>query len=501
VNGHVERNREVPVSELLAALPEKTVVGTPPPKVRGVSADSRTVRPGDCFVAVPGLRQDARRFVPDAVRRGATLVITEGDPLADVAVAQVLVPSARVALGRVADAYYGRPSRQLTIVGITGTNGKTTTSYLVEALLRARGLRTGVLGTIQYRLGDRALPAGQTTPEALELQSMLARMYEDGVRGVSMEVSSHALALARVDELRFDVAVFTNLTQDHLDFHGTLDAYREAKRRLFELLERSPKPGRTAVVNADDPSGIEMTRGLSVPILTFGLREGAAVRAVEWSSTLEGVRLVAVTPSGPLTLSSPLIGEHNVMNLLAAIGTGLALGLGPGEIARGLAGVGTVPGRFEQVRAGQPFLVVVDYAHTPDALERVLGTARKLTRRRLGVVFGCGGDRDRGKRPIMGEIAARLADRIWVTSDNPRTESPEAIIDEIVVGLQRAGAEGRFVRQSDRRAAMADALTWAGPDDTVVIAGKGHETYQIVGTETLPFDDREVAREILRGRR
>ncbi|HEY7650496.1 MAG TPA: UDP-N-acetylmuramoyl-L-alanyl-D-glutamate--2,6-diaminopimelate ligase, partial [Methylomirabilota bacterium] len=357
------------MSELLEALPEKTVVGTPPAKVRGVSADSRTVRAGDCFVAVPGLRQDARRFVPEAVRRGATLVITEGEPLADLAVAQVLVPSARAALGRVADAYYGRPSRQLTIVGITGTNGKTTTSYLVEALLRARGLRTGVLGTIQYRLGDRALPAGQTTPEALELQSMLARMYEDGVRGVSMEVSSHALALARVDELRFDVAVFTNLTQDHLDFHRTLDAYRQAKRRLFELLERSPKPGRTAVVNTDDPSGADMTRGLGVRVLTFGLREGAAVRAVEWSSTLEGIRLVAATPSGSVTLSSPLIGEHNVMNLLAAIGTGLALGLAPGEIARGLAGVGTVPGRFEPVRTGQPFLVVVDYAHTPDALE------------------------------------------------------------------------------------------------------------------------------------
>jgi UDP-N-acetylmuramoyl-L-alanyl-D-glutamate--2,6-diaminopimelate ligase len=501
VNERIDRNREVPVSELLEALPEKTVVGTPPAKVRGVSADSRTVRPGDCFVAVPGLRQDARRFVPEAVRRGATLVITEGEPLADLAVAQVLVPSARAALGRVADAYYGRPSRQLTIVGITGTNGKTTTSYLVEALLRARGLRTGVLGTIQYRLGDRALPAGQTTPEALELQSMLARMYEDGVRGVSMEVSSHALALARVDELRFDVAVFTNLTQDHLDFHRTLDAYRQAKRRLFELLERSPKPGRTAVVNTDDPSGADMTRGLGVRVLTFGLREGAAVRAVEWSSTLEGIRLVAATPSGSVTLSSPLIGEHNVMNLLAAIGTGLALGLAPGEIARGLAGVGTVPGRFEQVRTGQPFLVVVDYAHTPDALERVLATARKLTRQRLGVVFGCGGDRDRGKRPLMGEIAARLADRIWVTSDNPRTEVPEAIIDEIVVGLRRAGGEGRFVRESDRRTAMAHALTWAGPDDTVVIAGKGHETYQIVGTETLPFDDREVAREILRGRR
>jgi UDP-N-acetylmuramoyl-L-alanyl-D-glutamate--2,6-diaminopimelate ligase len=496
----MDRNREMPMSELLAALPDKTVVGAPPPSVQGLSADSRTVRPGDCFVAVPGLRQDARRFVPEAVRRGATLVITEGAPLAEIPVAQILVPSARAALGRVADVYYGQPSRRLTIVGITGTNGKTTTSYLVEALLHARGLRTGVLGTIQYRLGDRALPAGQTTPEALELQSMLARMCESGVRGVAMEVSSHALALARVDELAFDVAVFTNLTQDHLDFHGTLQEYRRAKRRLFELLERSPKSCRAAVVNADDPSGAEMTRGLTVPLLTFGFGEGTTVRAVEWSSTIEGVRLVAATPRGPVTLRSPLIGEHNVMNLLAGVGTGLALGLGPDVIGRSLAGVGTVPGRFEQVRAGQPFLVIVDYAHTPDALERVLGTARKLTRRRLGVVFGCGGDRDRGKRPIMGEIAGRLADRIWVTSDNPRTEPPEAIIDEIMTGLRRAGSEGRAEREGDRRRAMAAALGWAGSDDAVVIAGKGHETYQVVGTETLAFDDREVARQILRGR-
>jgi UDP-N-acetylmuramoyl-L-alanyl-D-glutamate--2,6-diaminopimelate ligase len=325
-------------------------------------------------------------------------------------------------------------------------------------------------------------------------------MYEAGVRGVAMEVSSHALALARVDELTFDVAVFTNLTQDHLDFHGSLDEYRRAKRRLFELLERSPKPGRTAVVNADDPSGAEMTRGLTVPVLSFGLGQGT-VRAAEWSSTLEGVRLVAVTPRGPVTLRSPLIGEHNVMNLLAAVATGLALGLAPEVIAGRLAAVGTVPGRFEQIRAGQPFLVVVDYAHTPDALERVLETARKLTGRRLGVVFGCGGDRDRGKRPIMGEIAARLADRVWVTSDNPRSERPEAIIDEIVVGLRRGGAEGRFVRESDRRAAIAGALGWAEPGDTVVIAGKGHETYQVIGAEVQPFDDREVARRLLGERR
>ncbi|MGH7323989.1 MAG: UDP-N-acetylmuramoyl-L-alanyl-D-glutamate--2,6-diaminopimelate ligase [Candidatus Rokuibacteriota bacterium] len=491
----------MPVSELLAALSEKRVVGAPPATVTGVRDDSRKIEPGDCFVAVPGLRQDARRFVPDAVRRGATLVITEGAPLTELPIAQVLVPSARTALGRLADAYYGHPSRRLTIVGITGTNGKTTTSYLVNALLQARGVRTGVIGTIQYRIGDQTLPAGQTTPEALELQSMLASMYSQGVRGVTMEVSSHALALARVDELTFDVAVFTNLTQDHLDFHGTFDDYRRAKRHLFELLERSPKPGRTAVVNGDDPAGSEMTRGLTVPVLTFGFGPGAAVRALEWASTLDGIRLRAGTPRGPLELRSTLIGEHNVMNLLGAVGVGLALGLAPDPIAAALGAVGTVPGRFERVRAGQPFLVVVDYAHTPDALERVLTTARKLTQGRLGVVFGCGGDRDRGKRPIMGAIAARLADQVWVTSDNPRSERPEAIIEEIMVGVRAAGGDSRrVVGESDRRAAIVSALSWAAAGDTVVIAGKGHETYQVVGTAVLPFDDREVARQVLRER-
>jgi UDP-N-acetylmuramoyl-L-alanyl-D-glutamate--2,6-diaminopimelate ligase len=497
--GERAHGRTLPVSELLTALREYRVVGTAPASVTGITDDSRKVEVGDCFVAVPGLREDARRFVPEAAGRGATLVVTEGEALA-MAVAQVLVPSARAALARAADAYYGQPSRRLTVVGITGTNGKTTTSYLVEALLQARGLNTGVIGTIQYRFGDRIFPAGQTTPDALALQAMLASMYADGVRGVAMEVSSHALAQARVDELTFDVAVFTNLTQDHLDFHGTFDEYRRAKRRLFELLERSDKPGRTAVVNADDPAGAAMVRGLRVPVLTFGLSEGASVRALEWSSKLEGIRLTAATPEGRLELASPLIGEHNVMNLLGAIATGLALGLTPPTIGRALASVGAVPGRFEQVRAGQPFLVAVDYAHTPDALERVLATARKLTSGRLGVVFGCGGDRDRGKRPLMGAIAARLGDRVWVTSDNPRSERPEAIIDEIVAGLRREGAdESRYVRQPDRRRAIAEALGWARPGDTILIAGKGHETYQIVGTQVLAFDDRQVAREILAG--
>jgi UDP-N-acetylmuramoyl-L-alanyl-D-glutamate--2,6-diaminopimelate ligase len=488
--------REVAVSMLLDALTDKQVVGTPPRAVTGLTADSRRVARGDAFVAVPGFKQDARRFVPDAVARGAALVVTEGEALNGVGVAQVLVPSARRALAALAGAYWDHPSRALTLVGITGTNGKTTTSYLVDALLRVRGGATGILGTIQYVVGDEIRPAGQTTPEALEIESLLAAMRERGVRGVAMEVSSHALALSRVDALAFDVAVFTNLTQDHLDFHGTLDEYGRAKRRLFELLAASPKRRRAAVVNGDDPAGARMVAGLGLETLTFGLGPDNRVRATDWTSTLEGVRLEVATPAGRLALVSPLIGEHNVMNLLAGVGVGLALGLGPDAVARALSGVQTVPGRFEQVRAGQPFLVVVDYAHTPDALERVLTTARKITTGRLGVVFGCGGDRDRTKRPIMGEIAARLADHAWITSDNPRSEDPDAIVAEVAAGAARVRAAGD-TRQPDRHAAITAALEWARLGDTVVIAGKGHETYQIVGADVLPFDDRDVARRLL----
>ncbi len=485
---------------LIDALPERRVVGAVPPSVSGLTADSRKVEPGDCFVAVPGFKQDARRFVPEAVARGARLVVTEGEPVADLPVAQVLVPSARRALARLANAYHGHPSAGLTLVGITGTNGKTTTSYLVDALLRARGLDTGIIGTIQYVLGSEIRPASQTTPESLEIQGMLAEMRARGIGGVAMEVSSHALALSRVDGLDFDVALFTNLTQDHLDFHGTFDEYRRAKRRLFELLAASPKAGRTAVVNADDPAGAAMVAGLDVPVLPFGLSAGARVRAVEHTSALDGIRMSVDTPRGRLTLRSALIGEHNVMNLLGAVATGLALGLALDVIARALGGVSAVPGRFEQVRAGQPFLVVVDYAHTPDALERVLATARKITPGRLAVVFGCGGDRDRGKRPIMGEIAARLADRVWITSDNPRSEHPEAIVDEVAGGAARvAGGADRSAREPDRRRAIEAALGWAAAGDTVLIAGKGHETYQIVGADVLDFDDRAVARAILIG--
>ena len=488
----------MPTSDLIAALPTKTVSGALPRTVTGIADDSRKVGRGECFVAVPGLRQDARRFVPDAVARGAAVVVLEGGAVPEIAVAQVVVPAAREALARLANAWHGDPSRAMTMVGITGTNGKTTTSYLVEALLRERGLTPGVVGTVGYVGGTTAMDASQTTPDALQLTELLARMRDDGVQGVAMEVSSHALAQARADALSFDVAAFTNLTQDHLDFHGTFDEYRRAKRRLFELTARSPKPRRFGVVNADDPAGAAMVDGLPLEVLRFGLGAGADVRAVEHTSGLDGIRMTVATPSGRFALRSPLIGEHNVMNLLTAIGVGLALGLAPDAIGGALGGVGAVAGRFEQVKTGQDFLVVVDYAHTPDALERVLATARKLTGGRLGVVFGCGGDRDRGKRPIMGGIAARLADRVWVTSDNPRSERPQAIIDDIVGGMggATAPAEG-YVTEPDRRAAIRSALDWARRGDTVVIAGKGHETYQIVGSEVLSFDDRAIAKEIL----
>ena len=387
------------------------------------------------------------------------------------------------------------------MVGITGTNGKTTTSILVDALLRTWDRPTGLIGTIEYRIGEERLPASQTTPEALELQSLLARMVERGVAGVAMEVSSHALALHRADGIELDVAVFTNLTQDHLDFHVTLDAYRDAKARLFRLLAAGAKARRAAVINADDPAAAAMVAGLDVPTLTFGLGPAAGIRARQYRSGMDGIHMDVDTPSGSLEIASPLVGEHNVMNLLGAIGVGLALGMDRAVIAGALAGVNAAPGRFERVEAGQPFLVVVDYAHTPDALERVLATARKLLTGggRLGAVFGCGGDRDRGKRPIMGSIAARLADRAWVTSDNPRSERPEAIVAEIVAGIPEADRD-RHVAEPDRRTAIRAALTWASRGDVVVIAGKGHEPYQIIGTEVLPFDDRAEARTVLEER-
>ena len=491
----------VPTATLLDALHDKTVLGSLPTVVTGLAYDSRKVLPGDLFVAVPGLKQDGRRYVGEALARGATAVVLEGaDVLVGGSMGRVIVSSSREALARLAAAYFGYPSRALIVVGITGTNGKTTTSLLVDALLRHGGRTTGVIGTIEYRIGAEARPAGQTTPEAVELQSLMAEMTERGVTAVAMEVSSHALALHRADGVEFDVAVFTNLTQDHLDFHRTLDSYRGAKARLFSLLAAGSKPRRTAVINTDDPAGQSMIAGLDLPRFTFGFGQGADVRPQRLESAMDGIRMDVTTPRGVLQIRSSLVGEHNVMNLLGATAVGLALDMDAHAVATALSSVVSVPGRFERVEAGQPFLVAVDYAHTPDALERVLVTARRLVApgARLTVVFGCGGDRDRGKRPLMGGIAARLADRIWVTSDNPRSEEPEAIIAEIVAGIPPAVAgSDRTVAVADRKVAIRTALAGARAGDVVLIAGKGHETYQIIGSEVLPFDDREIARAAL----
>ncbi len=356
--------------------------------------------------------------------------------------------------------------------------------------------------TILY-VGSLAWPPNVSAARFLAadvLPAVRLRLPDARVIIVGKDPDPDLMALARADGTEFDVAVFTNLTQDHLDFHGTLTEYRRAKRRLFELLASGAKPRRSAVVNADDPAGPSMVAGLDLPILTFGMGPTAAIRPRQATSGTEGIRMEVETPAGPVIIASPLSGEHNAMNLLGAVGVALALGIAPELAGRALSVVATVPGRFERVEAGQSFLVVVDYAHTPDALERVLATARKLLPGggRLGVVFGCGGDRDRGKRPLMGGIAARLCGGVWVTSDNPRSEAPEAIIAEIVMGIPAAGpGAARHVTIPDRTTAIRDALAWARAGDGVVIAGKGHETYQIVGAQVLPFDDRAVARAIL----
>ncbi len=488
------------LSDLIEGLGASLVQGDAGTEVTGVQHDSRQVRPGDLFACIPGQRADGHAFIGQAVAAGAAAVLVEGEgPFPAAGRAPVVrVPSTRAALGPLAARVYGDPTRALTLVGVTGTNGKTTTTYLVEAMLEAAGWRAGVVGTIQYRCGGVAFEGERTTPEASDLQALLARMRDMGARAVAMEVSSHALALGRVEGCAFDVAVFTNLTQDHLDFHGTLEAYFAAKAALFRKLGEGGKPAPTAVVNAEDPWAHRLPVPSGARRLTFGLGAGVDLRPEGIEFSLEGIRGRFLTPAGTIPVASALPGQHNVANLLAATGAALACGVPPEAVARGIASVRAVPGRFEKMEMGQPFGVVVDYAHTPDALERTLTTARELTQGRVVVVFGCGGDRDRTKRPLMGAAAARLADFSVITSDNPRSERPAAIIAEIEAGAKKAVDDaGRYVTILDRREAIAYALAEARPGDLVVIAGKGHETYQIIGPRSIPFDDRVVAREAL----
>jgi UDP-N-acetylmuramoyl-L-alanyl-D-glutamate--2,6-diaminopimelate ligase len=483
--------------------------------VTGVAYDSRNVEPGSLFVALRGQHANGLHFVPQALARGAVAVVSESEPPLGETMAWVVVPDARRWVAALAAAFFGHPSRDMTVVGITGTNGKTTTAYLLGALFEAAGSKCGILGTVVYRVGREERAAARTTPEAPDVQRLLREMAEVGCKACAMEVSSHALALHRVDGTRFAAAVFTNLTRDHLDFHGDMETYFLAKRRLFEML---PDDG-TAVINADDARSASLS-GLVRGTVTYAIDRPADIKAGNIALSLDGIAFTASTPAGPIAVRSRLVGRANVYNALATVATGIALSIAPEVIVQALGSVAGVPGRFQVVsEPGDDITVVVDYAHTDDALKNLLETARPLAGRQLITVFGCGGDRDRTKRPLMGAVAARLSDVVVVTSDNPRSEEPAAIIEEIKRGIAppagrsrpvepprngRSGAPGRVPQLTtivDRRAAIERAVSAAGAGDLVLIAGKGHEKHQEIGDKVLPFDDVEVARAALARRR
>jgi len=510
-----QTKRSVVVGELAAAADDGLVSleGAPDTPVSGVAYDSRAVAPGDLFFCVPGAKSDGHDWAAAAAAAGAAALCVER--ALGLGLPEILVTDVRRSMGPIAAAFFGHPAKGLKLYGVTGTNGKTTTAYLLDSILRADGQTTGLIGTIETRVGGRVRPGTRTTPESVDLQALLAEMLEAGVEAVVMEVTSHALALHRVAGLFFEATAFTNLSQDHLDFHAGMDDYFEAKRSLF-------LPDRTAaaVVNIDDPYGRAIKAASAVRCYGYGLDLDAELSAGDIELGPHGTELTIVPRAEPargdggaggdalldagIAIQTPLIGAFNVSNLLAAAALALAGGVGVGAVKDGLENVEAVPGRFEAVDRGQPFTVVVDYAHTPEALDNVLREARRLASApgssvsgRVLCAFGCGGDRDRGKRPLMGMVAARLADIVVVTSDNPRSEGPVAIIDQILEGIvaERAGgADGVF---PDRAEAIAFTVRAALPGDVVVIAGKGHETGQELSDRIVPFDDRVAAAEAL----
>jgi UDP-N-acetylmuramoyl-L-alanyl-D-glutamate--2,6-diaminopimelate ligase len=493
--------------ELIAPETILTVTGSLDREIAHVVTDSRAVGPGDLFICLPGYRTeggetraDRHDFIPMAVARGAAALVVERTAAAPPDVTVIRVSDCWASAAAVASRYYGAPSSELIVVGVTGTSGKTSTTYFVEAVLRAAGHRVARLGTIEYRIGDEILPAAQTTPEAPLLHRLLRDAVRAGCTAAVMEVSSHALELRRVDGVAFDAAVFTNLSQDHLNFHPDMDHYLRAKGRLFERLGGTGKDA-TAVVNVDDPASAHIQRVNRGRLVTYGLEAGAALRAHEVQAGLHGLAFTVETPQGRCPVTLRHLGDYSVYNALAAVGVGTALGVDLATMARGLAAAPPVPGRFELVDEGQSFVVVVDYAHKPDALVRLLTSARRLVPRRLITVFGCGGDRDRAKRPVMGQLAVQLSDFVIITSDNPRWEDPGAIIEDILVGARAVDASGTHSTvEVNRAAAIRRAIAMAADDDLIIIAGKGHEAYQLVAGQRLPFDDRSEARTAIRAR-
>lgn len=464
--------------------------------VGSLAYDSRTAEPGALFFCVPGMMSDGHDHAATAASRGAVAVVAERPT--EVRVPHVFVRDARRALARVAAEWFGHPSRDLLMVGVTGTNGKTTTVFLIDAILRAAGHTTGLIGTIETRIGRERRAGVRTTPDSLDLQRLLAEMRAASVTAVAMEVTSHALVLHRVDTITYASAAFTNLTQDHLDFHRDMEDYFAAKRSLFTRERAS-----AGASNLDDPSGRRLYEEAAIPTIGYGVAPDAEVRAENVGIGPTGTRFRMRTPRGDADIETSLIGAFNVSNCLAAAAACLQAGISLDAIHAGLHGLDAVPGRFESVDEGQPFSVVVDYAHTPDSLDNVLREARRIaeTRQppaRVVCAFGCGGDRDAAKRPLMGAVVARLADVVIVTSDNPRSEEPKAIIDEVLEGVIAHRPDGPDLVLEDRREAIERALGAAEPGDVVVIAGKGHETGQEFADRTIPFDDRLVARDVLR---
>ena len=483
--------------------------------VPGLAYHTGQVVEGGLFVAIPGTRTDGHEFVRQAVACGARVVVVEKPGDAPPGVTVVRVPNARVALAALASSFYAFPSHRLTIVGVTGTNGKTTTTYLLESILAAAGNRVGVMGTVNIRYPGAVLAAPVTTPESLDLQRFLSDMLQAGVTHVVMEISSHGLDMHRVEGTRFAAGLFTNLSQDHLDYHGTMEQYFAAKARLFtQILRGDGKARPVALINGDDGWGKKLCSLVPGPLLRYGLMPGLEIRATQATCDLSGITARVETPSGELELHSPLLGRLNLYNLLAAAAAAVGLGLPLAAIRAGTEALTQVPGRLETVPNDLGVRVVVDYAHTPDALEKALDALRDLGGRRLICVFGCGGDRDRGKRPLMGAAAAQRADVVVITSDNPRTEVPEAIVAEIETGVRALGLkrieprgevappdERCYTLMVDRREAIRLAVAWVQPGDVVYIGGKGHETYQIIGRRRLDFDDRLVAAAALEEKR
>ena len=475
------------------AVVERIEGGDPTVSIAGLSFDSRAVGEGDLFFCIPGTLADGHEFAGEAVAAGAAALCVER-PI-DAAVPQLVVEDARRALALISAEWFGHPSSGALMLGVTGTNGKTTTTFLLEAILRAAGHTPGLIGTVETRWPGGHRPGVRTTPESLDLQRLLAEMRSDGVDAIAMEVTSHALSLHRVAGLHFDVAAFTNLSQDHLDFHSSMEDYWQAKKSLF-----TREYAAIGVVNVDDEHGRSLAESAALPLLGFGLAPDADVRAEDVSLGPRGSDLRLVTPAGETEVHTHLVGRFNISNCLAAAAVAVAAGISIPVVARAIAGVEAIPGRFESIDRGQPFAVIVDYAHTPDSLDNVLRAARSLASTsgaRVLCAFGCGGDRDRAKRPLMGAVAARLADYVVVTSDNPRSEPPEAIIGQILEGVAAARPSGPDLVEPDRRAAIRHLLAEARPGDVAVIAGKGHETGQQFATETIPFDDRDEARAVL----